>query len=319
MRIGAVIAATGKSGGYQTYDEMEQVDGIKVLRQMILNFQRAGVDEVVLMTGYQAEQVEKKLAKLGAVFLRCEDYEETEMITVAVRGMEYLKPRCDKFFFCPAGVSLFTEETLHTLLKKAKEAKTGREKKVYVPVWRGRKGHPVLMDNSMIDLFASYRGADGLKGAMDAARIERVFVPVDDNGVAVYSAQGESFHEIFREKEKERRIRPRVKVQLEKNETFFGPGIVFLLRQIDTLGSVRDACAKTGMSYSKGWSLIRTAEKELGYTVVERSPGGKHGGVANVSAAGKEVLRKYEQLEKEVARFAEERYKDIFEPNNMKK
>ena len=115
MRIGAVIAATGTSGGYQTYDEMEQVDGIKVLRQMVLNFQRAGVDEVVLMTGYQAEQVEKKLAKLGAVFLRCEDYEDAEMITVAVRGMEYLKPRCDKFFFCPAGVSLFTEDTLRAL------------------------------------------------------------------------------------------------------------------------------------------------------------------------------------------------------------
>lgn len=83
-----------------------------------------------------------------------------------------------------------------------------------------------------------------------------------------------------------------------ENENFFGPGIVFLLRQIDTLGSVRDACAKTGMSYSKGWSLIRSAEKELGYTVVERSPGGKHGGVANVSEAGKDILRKYELLEK---------------------
>lgn len=313
MRIGAVIAATGTSGGYQTYDEMEQVDGIKVLRQMVLNFQRAGVDEVVLMTGYQAEQVEKKLAKLGAVFLRCEDYEDAEMITVAVRGMEYLKPRCDKFFFCPAGVSLFTEDTLRALLEKEKETKNEREKKVYVPVWKEKKGHPVLMDASVIDRIASYHGKGGLKGAMDAEKIERVFVPVEDKGVAVYSAQGERFHEIFQENEKERRIRPRVKVQLEKNENFFGPGIVFLLRQIDTLGSVRDACAKTGMSYSKGWSLIRTAEKELGYTVVERSPGGKNGGVANVSEAGKEVLRKYEQLEKEVARFAEEQYQKIFE------
>ena len=117
----------------------------------------------------------------------------------------------------------------------------------------------------------------------------------------------------IKEKEKERRIRPRVKLQLEKNENFFGPGIVFLLRQIDTLGSVRDACAKTGMSYSKGWSLIRSAEKELGYTVVERSPGGKHGGVASVSEAGKDILRKYELLEKDVVKYAEKRYKDIFE------
>ena len=161
--------------------------------------------------------------------------------------------------------------------------------------------------------FASYEGEGGLKGAMDVLNVERIFVPVEDNGVAIYSGQGEPFREIFKEKEKERRIRPRVKLQLEKNENFFGPGIVFLLRQIDTLGSVRDACAKTGMSYSKGWSLIRSAEKELGYTVVERSPGGKHGGVASVSEAGKDILRKYELLEKDVAKYAEKRYKDIFE------
>ena len=156
------------------------------------------------------------------------------------------------------------------------------------------------MDRSMIDQFASYEGEGGLKGAMDVLNVERIFVPVEDNGVAIYSGQGEPFREIFKEKEKERRIRPRVKLQLEKNENFFGPGIVFLLRQIDTLGSVRDACAKTGMSYSKGWSLIRSAEKELGYTVVERSPGGKHGGVANVSEAGKDILRNEEETEIQV-------------------
>ena len=310
MRVGAVIAAAGKSGGYKSYDKMKSVDGIQVLRQMILNFKRAGVDEIVLITGYQAEQVEKKLAKLGAVFLRSEDYEKEEMITSAVRGMNYLKPRCEKFFFCPAGVSLFTEDTVRVLMQKAKENENDQEK-VYVPVWEERKGHPILMDRSMIDQFASYEGEGGLKGAMDALNVERIFVPVEDNGVAIYSGQGESFREIFKEKEKERRIRPRVKLQFEKN--FFGPGIVFLLRQIDTLGSVRDACAKTGMSYSKGWSLIRSAEKELGYTVVERSPGGKHGGVASVSEAGKDILRKYELLEKDVAKYAEKRYKDIFE------
>ena len=59
MRVGAVIAAAAKSGGYKSYDKMKSVDGIQVLRQMILNFKRAGVDEIVLITGYQAEQVEK--------------------------------------------------------------------------------------------------------------------------------------------------------------------------------------------------------------------------------------------------------------------
>ena len=55
-----------------------------------------------------------------------------------------------------------------------------------------------------------------------------------------------------------RQIYPRVKVQLVRSEPFFGPGMATLLKQIQALGSVREACEKTGMSYSKGWSLIRT-------------------------------------------------------------
>lgn len=188
MRVGAVIAAAGKSGGYKSYDKMKSVDGIQVLRQMILNFKRAGVDEIVLITGYQAEQVEKKLAKLGAVFLRSEDYEKEEMITSAVRGMNYLKPRCEKFFFCPAGVSLFTEDTVRVLMQKRKKMKTIRRKSMYLS-GKNEKGHPILMDRSMIDQFASYEGEGGLKGAMDALNVERIFVPVEDNGVAIYSGQ----------------------------------------------------------------------------------------------------------------------------------
>ena len=206
MRVGAVIAAAGKSGGYKSYDKMKSVDGIQVLRQMILNFKRAGVDEIVLITGYQAEQVEKKLAKLGAVFLRSEDYEKEEMITSAVRGMNYLKPRCEKFFFCPAGVSLFTEDTVRVLMQKAKENENDQEK-VYVPVWEERKGHPILMDRSMIDQFASYEGEGGLKGAMDALNVERIFVPVEDNGVFTPDRENLSVRFSKRRKRREESVR----------------------------------------------------------------------------------------------------------------
>ena len=66
------------------------------------------------------------------------------------------------------------------------------------------------------------------------------------------------------------------------------------------------------MSYSKGLSLIRTAERELGCTVVDRSPGGKTGGTASVSPEGRRMMRCYEKLEQETAEFARERYREIF-------
>ena len=66
------------------------------------------------------------------------------------------------------------------------------------------------------------------------------------------------------------------------------------------------------MSYSKGWTLIRTAEQELGEVIVVRQPGGKSGGQAQISPAGYDLMERYERLEREVAEYAQEQYRKIF-------
>ena len=110
----------------------------------------------------------------------------------------------------------------------------------------------------------------------------------------------------------DRKIRPRIKVQLTGSEPFFGPGVRTLLEWIREEGSVRDACEKMGLSYSKGRKMLDRAEKELGYTIVARSPGGKNGGGARVSDEGLKLLEKYERFEKELTETAAEKYREIF-------
>lgn len=110
----------------------------------------------------------------------------------------------------------------------------------------------------------------------------------------------------------DRKIRPRIKVQLTGSEPFFGPGVRTLMEWIREEGSVRDACEKMGLSYSKGRKMLDRAEKELGYTIVERSPGGKNGGGARVSDEGLKLLEKYERFEKELTETAAEKYREIF-------
>ena len=285
MRVGAVIAAAGTPGGFRAYDKLENTDRNAMLKRMIYTFRRAGVEDVAVVTGYRAKETEKSLAKLGAVFLRCGDYENVQI------------------FFCPADVPLFTENTLKMMLLQ--------DVPVVIPVCGGRKGHPVLIDADLTDGIAEYQGERGLKGAIDASGAEICLLPVGDEGVLVRARSEDNFERLAAT-EKQADIHPKIKVQLMRNEAFFGPGMMVLLKQIDVLGNVREACEKAGMSYSKGWSLIRTAEQELGRPVVERSPGGKSGGIAKVSPAGHILMERYERLEREVAEFAEKKFEEIF-------
>ena len=80
MKTGAVIAAAGVPGGFSSYDTMENVDAADMIRRMIFSFRRAGVADIVVVTGYKAEETERKLKKLGVVFLRSPSYETEQLI-----------------------------------------------------------------------------------------------------------------------------------------------------------------------------------------------------------------------------------------------
>lgn len=108
------------------------------------------------------------------------------------------------------------------------------------------------------------------------------------------------------------KLRPHIKVQIEGSEPFFGPGVRSLLICIMKAGSVREACAMMGLSYSKGRKIIERAEKELGFQIVVRTTGGVNGGSARVSEDGMKILGKYEQFEKELKEEAEKRFCKIF-------
>ena len=371
MRTGAVIAAAGRPGGYSSYDGLEHIKGSSMVRRMISTFRRAGVEDIVIVTGYRAEETEKDLVKLGAVFLRMDNYEDEQMLDFAVRGISYLADTCDRIFFCPADVPLFSEKTVREMMDRASPVvipvcgerkghpvflrmdnyedeqmldfavrgisyladtcdriffcpadvplfseKTVREmmdraSPVVIPVCGERKGHPVLIDAELSGRIASYVGERGLKGALDDSGAETAFVQVDDRGVLAAAGKDPGFEDKARY-ECPARIYPKVKVQLVRNVPFFGPGMMVILKQIQILGNVREACEKAGMSYSKGWSLIHTAEKELGWVIVERSPGGKYGGTARVSEKGLLLMNCYEQLERELAEEAEKKYNEIF-------
>ena len=307
MRLGAVIAAAGIPGGFRAYEKLRHTDADSMIRRMIGTFRRAGVDDIAVITGYQAEETEKSLAKLGVVFLRRENYEQEQMMDFALTGFQYLRQKCRRLFFCPADVPLFDEKTVREM--------AAQDAPVVIPVYEGRKGHPVLIDASLIDGIAEYRGDRGLKGALDESGAEIVLLPVEDEGVLVRARKEDRFEEDA-VNDMPLRVYPRVKVQLVKNTAFFGPGMMVLLKQIKLLGNVREACEKTGMSYSKGRALIRTAEEEAGCRIVLRSPGGKTGGTARVSPEGRILMERYERLEREVAEFAMGRYQEIFEERN---
>ena len=80
----------------------------------------------------------------------------------------------------------------------------------------------------------------------------------------------------------------------DNNEKFFGEGPARLLHGIEASGSLRAAALSMDMAYTKALTLIRNAEKALGFPLILRSTGGKDGGGSCLTPEGKEWLERYE-------------------------
>lgn len=103
------------------------------------------------------------------------------------------------------------------------------------------------------------------------------------------------------------------RIWLAKDETkIFGKGPKELLQRTEKMGSLRKAAISMNMSYSKAWNLISNLEKALNIKILDKTIGGVDGGSSTLTEEGKELIDKYEELEKRIEETIIKIYNDIF-------
>lgn len=89
-------------------------------------------------------------------------------------------------------------------------------------------------------------------------------------------------------------LRPVITARLYREGKCFGPGVAMLLRRVRTLRSLRAAAMDMDMAYSKAWTILRNAERQLGVKLLQSRAGGRHGGGATLTEEGERLLAAYE-------------------------
>lgn len=110
----------------------------------------------------------------------------------------------------------------------------------------------------------------------------------------------------------EHSFRPVVSVRIFGEDKCFGPGVAQLLRRVEEKHSLRAAAITMGMAYSKAWTIIKTAEKDLGFPLLVSTTGGKNGGGATLSQRALELLAVYEKYCADIRTFAQEEFQKRF-------
>lgn len=304
MTTAALIVAAGMSSRMGDFKPMLSIGSISIAQRVVATFQQAGVDKIVMITGYNALALERHLAGNGIVFLRNENYETTQMFESACIGLAYLRDKCDRVLFTPVDIPLFTSATVQTLLQTDAELAS--------PVCDGKIGHPTLIASALIPAILADAGEGGLRGAMDRCPAEMKRIPVADRGILHDADTPEDYQTLLRY-HNEQLVRPVISVSLAREKVFFDQQAAMLLRLIEETRSVRTACKHMQISYSSGWNTIRTLESQLKHSLIARSQGGAGGGKSDLTDDGRKLLRLYDAYSAAVRDSANTLYAQYFE------
>ncbi len=305
MKTGALIVAAGQERAQAEFRPMLPVGDSTVIRRIIITLQQAGIEPVVVVTGQQGDELEKHISKLGVICLRNRDYETTQMFYSICLGLNYIEDLCDRVFVLPAKFPMFLPVTVSRMMESQAPA--------VCPTVNGRRGHPVLLAKEMIRQITSYEGDYGLRGALRQPEIsEKVEeITVEDEGII----QAVETKEDCRRPSVERgqiQIHPQIRLSFGRNEAFFGPEMSRFLSLIDHTGSMQTACRQMHMSYTKGWNLLKDAERQLGYPLLLTRSGGADGGFSQLTPKAADFLARYREMERRMRKEAAELFGEYF-------
>lgn len=153
LRVGAVLLAAGtgsRMGGVAK--SLIRLQGVPLINRQLIALSGAGVDEVVVVTGYARDAVEASVSSFPVTLAYNADFALGQQSSVRV-GLQALRGNFDAVLVVLADQPLLGAADLTELIAAFKKRPAGH---VVVPVVDGQRGNPIVMDDvALADILAS--------------------------------------------------------------------------------------------------------------------------------------------------------------------
>lgn len=182
--VAACVLAAGRSQRMGESNKlMMSLNGKTLLQHVLSSIKTSVIDETVVVTGYQSEQVNRSISAFNVRTVTNEAYLQG-LSTSVKKGIENLSGNAGCVLICLADMPFVCGQTINTIVAAFK-----RNGKIIVPTYFGKDGNPVLWPKSYFENLASLRGDRGAKGLLKkyAEHVHRIdvenigiFLDVDD-------------------------------------------------------------------------------------------------------------------------------------------
>lgn len=178
--VAAVLLAAGQSRRMGAFKALLPFGGRSVVETCVANLREAGASEVVVVVGHRGGEVRAALAGETCVRFAVNDDAGSEMGVSVARGVEAVSVDKKALLVALVDQPAVPPGAIESLIEA--HARTGA--RLILPEWRGRGGHPVLIDLSLREELLRIVQERGLRSLFDAHSEEVLRLPADSPFVA---------------------------------------------------------------------------------------------------------------------------------------
>ncbi len=162
--IGAVVIAAGASYRMGSPKALLKIEDKTFLQHVVDVLRSAGVGEIVVVLGSEAATIKAAIPWFDGEVIVNKDWEMGQLTSINSGIDAFSNHDVEAALICPVDHPLISNQLVVSLLSAFRELKKG----IILPVFHGRRGHPVLFSSG---LFGELRKADLSVGARQVVRV----------------------------------------------------------------------------------------------------------------------------------------------------
>jgi CTP:molybdopterin cytidylyltransferase MocA len=175
-KIAAIVLAAGYSSRMGELKPLLSLGDKTVLEKVIDAFRKAGIDDVRVVVGYEAQRLIPLLEKRKVQIIQNIEFEKG-MFSSVQAGIKSLQVgNTEGFFIMPADYPLIKPDTL----KKLVEAYQTTRSKIIYPRYASAKGHPPILSIELIEEILHFQQPGGLRKILERYQSESEYLEVTD-------------------------------------------------------------------------------------------------------------------------------------------
>jgi len=159
--ICAIVLAAGLSSRMGVQKLLLPFGGKTVIAHIVDQLLASTVDEVHVVVGHQAERISRELSGRAVSIVNNPNY-KSGMLSSVRCGLRNLPEKCRAVIVMLGDQPSITTELIDQMLQSF----AATEKSILVPLYKGKRGHPILFSSLYRDEILKRHGDVGLRGLL---------------------------------------------------------------------------------------------------------------------------------------------------------